>query len=50
MALTLAGLRHLRDQGLHQVMLYVEADNDAAVHVYRNLGFARSGTDVSYAR
>ncbi len=49
-ALTLAGLRHLRDQGLRQVMLYVEADNDAAVRVYRDLGFTRWDTDVSYVR
>ena len=49
-ALTLAGLRHLRDGGLRQVMLYVEADNDAAVRVYRDLGFTRWDTDVSYVR
>jgi mycothiol synthase len=49
-ALTLAGLRHLRDHGLRQVMLYVEADNDSAVRVYRDLGFTRWETDVSYAR
>ena len=49
-ALTLAGLRHLRDRGLRQVMLYVEADNDAAVRVYRDLGFTRWDTDVSYVR
>jgi mycothiol synthase len=49
-ALTLAGLRHLRDRGLRQVMLYVEADNDAAVRVYSDLGFIRWDTDVSYVR
>jgi mycothiol synthase len=49
-ALTLAGLRHLRDRGLRQVMLYVEADNDAAVRVYSELGFTRWDTDVSYVR
>jgi mycothiol synthase len=49
-ALTLAGLQHLRDRGLGAVMLYVEADNTAAVRVYERLGFTLSGTDVSYAR
>jgi mycothiol synthase len=49
-ALTLAGLHHLRDRGLTQVMLYVEADNTAAVRVYERLGFVLSNTDVSYAR
>jgi mycothiol synthase len=49
-ALTLAGLQHLRDRGLRQVMLYVEGDNDAAVRVYRDLGFTRWDTDVSYVR
>jgi mycothiol synthase len=49
-ALTLAGLHHLRDRGLTQVMLYVEADNAAAVRVYERLGFVLSNTDVSYAR
>jgi mycothiol synthase len=49
-ALTLAGLRHLRDRGLSQVMLYVEADNDAAIRVYRDLQFTHWDTDVSYVR
>lgn len=49
-ALTLAGLRHLRDRGLTEVMLYVEADNDAAVRVYRDLGFTRRHTDQLYVR
>ena len=49
-ALTLAGLRYLRDRGLAQVMLYVEADNSAAVRLYQGLGFTLWGTDVLYAR
>jgi mycothiol synthase len=46
--LTLAGLRYLRGLGLREVMLYVEADNDAAVNVYQNLGFTHWDTDVAY--
>ncbi len=49
-ALTAAGLTHLRGRGLDRVMLYVEADNTAAVRVYEKLGFTRWSTDVSYAR
>ena len=49
-ALTLAGLHYLRDRGLRQVMLYVEADNAAAVRVYQDLGFTHWDTDVSYVR
>lgn len=47
-ALTLTGLHHLEDQGLGEVLLYVEADNLAARAVYERLGFAHTGTDVRY--
>jgi mycothiol synthase len=49
-ALTLAGLHYLRERGLRQVMLYVEADNAPAVRVYQDLGFTHWDTDVSYVR
>jgi mycothiol synthase len=48
--LTLAGLRHLREQGVKEVMLYVESDNTAAVRVYTKLGFTLWDADVQYAR
>ncbi len=49
-ALTLAGLQHLRQQGVEEVMLYVEADNAPAVRVYTKLGFTLWDADVQYAR
>ncbi len=49
-ALTLAGLRYLRDRGLGQVILYVEGDNAPALAVYSKLGFTRYEVDVQYAR
>ncbi|HVV13959.1 mycothiol synthase [Amycolatopsis sp.] len=49
-ALTLAGLRYLRDKGLAQVILYVEGDNTPAIAVYTKLGFTRYSVDVQYAR
>ncbi|MFD9699457.1 mycothiol synthase [Lentzea sp. NPDC059081] len=49
-ALTLAGLHHLRDRGIAEVMLYVESDNTAAVRVYTKLGFTLWDADVQYAR
>lgn len=47
--LTLAGLHHLRDRGLPEVLLYTEADNTAAVHTYTRLGFTTAHVDVAYA-
>jgi mycothiol synthase len=47
--LTLAGLRYLHDRGLRTMTLYVEADNEAAVRLYGDLGFTRWHTDVMYA-
>ncbi|WP_166906518.1 mycothiol synthase [Mycobacterium sp. DL440] len=47
--LTLLGLHHLAARSLSTVLLYVEADNSAAVATYRNLGFEVFGVDVAYA-
>ncbi|MDX6319347.1 MAG: mycothiol synthase [Nocardioidaceae bacterium] len=49
-ALTLTGLRHLRDLGLGEVMLYVESDNLPAIAVYERLGFTVASVDVMYTR
>lgn len=46
--LTQAGLQYLHDRGLDEVILYVEADNAAAVAVYTNLGFTRRSADIMY--
>jgi mycothiol synthase len=47
-ALTTIGLRHLAAQGLPTAMLYVDADNKAAVTVYERLGFVTYETDLMY--
>ncbi|MBA3310010.1 MAG: mycothiol synthase [Nocardioidaceae bacterium] len=47
-ALTLTGLRHLQAGGLPAVMLYVEAENKAAIAVYERLGFRCISIDVMY--
>jgi mycothiol synthase len=47
-----AGLRHLRDGGGEDVLLYVESDNVQAVRLYEGLGFTHAPTDthVMYVR
>ncbi|GGR60423.1 MULTISPECIES: mycothiol synthase [Streptomyces] len=47
-ALTTVGLRHLAAQQLPTAMLYVDADNKAAVTVYERLGFTVHETDLMY--
>ncbi|MGK5729605.1 mycothiol synthase [Streptomyces sp. URMC 124] len=47
-SLTAIGLRHLAAQGLPTAMLYVDADNAAAVAVYEGLGFQIHETDLMY--
>jgi mycothiol synthase len=48
-ALTARGLRHLHEQGVPVVDLYVEGDNAPALKVYRKLGFADHAKDVLYS-
>ncbi|MCX4511753.1 mycothiol synthase [Streptomyces sp. NBC_01619] len=47
-ALTAIGLRHLAAQGLPTAMLYVDADNTAALRVYERLGFTTHEVDLMY--
>lgn len=47
---TILGLAHLRDRGLTDAMLYVDADNRAAVATYSRLDFTRRAVDIMYSR
>jgi mycothiol synthase len=47
-ALTATGLRHLAAQGLPTAMLYVDADNLAALRVYEQMGFVTHEVDLMY--
>jgi mycothiol synthase len=49
-ALTLAGLRYLRDRGAAQAMLYVDEDNVPAIKMYEGLGFTQTTVDAMYRR
>ncbi|MFN2484098.1 MAG: mycothiol synthase [Candidatus Limnocylindria bacterium] len=48
-ALLLAGLAEMRRRGIGRAFLYVEADNDAALHLYREAGFRREHLDTCYS-
>jgi mycothiol synthase len=47
-AVTIAGLKHLRYQGIFSAMLYVDAENNGAIKLYQNLGFKEWGRDLLY--
>jgi len=47
---TLLGLEYLRDEGVEDVILYVDGDNTAALKVYRGLGFTTRSVDRMFAR
>ncbi|MFM8844166.1 MAG: mycothiol synthase [Actinomycetota bacterium] len=49
-AVTVAGLRYMRYQGIFSAMLYVDADNVAAIKLYQSLGFTEWGRDVLYRK
>jgi mycothiol synthase len=49
-AVTVLGLAHLVERGLAEAVLYVDADNTAAVTTYSRLGFTRVAVDVMYMR
>jgi mycothiol synthase len=48
--LTEAGLAHMRDRGRPGAMLYVEADNQAALSLYERLGFLQHAEHVCYKK
>ena len=47
-ALTLAGVHRMLERGARRVLLYVDADNTAAVHLYERLGFVLDAADTQH--
>jgi len=47
-ALTITALNYLKYEGLKDAMLYVDAENLAAIALYKSLGFTQFGRDVLY--
>lgn len=47
--LLLAGLEEMRRRGVRVAFLYVESDNEAAMHLYRQAGFHREHLDTCYS-
>jgi mycothiol synthase len=45
-ALAAAACHHLRDRGARRAMLWVDGDNEAAIALYRNLGFRAIASNV----
>lgn len=48
--MTLAGLDHLADTGIGTALLYVDAENEGAVAMYRKLGFSVHSTNAAFSR
>lgn len=49
-ALMQAGLERMHSTGAERTSLYVEGDNDAALSLYRSLGYEQLSIDVQYRR
>lgn len=47
-ALTAVGINYLLEQGVESVILYVDAENEPAVKLYRSLGFTLWDADIMY--
>lgn len=47
-SLTTTGINYLLELGVDSVILYVDADNEAAVKLYRSLGFTLWDADIMY--